>query len=76
MDSEVVGKALSGLGRTVGPGLIAKAKEMGMKLPPELDAQDAQLPPGLVVPLLRDIAHHFFPLLGGGAQDTNEQSVT
>ena len=73
MDSEVVGKALSGLGRTMGPGLIAKAKEMGVKLPPELDAPDAQLRPGLVVPLLRDIAHHFFPLLGGDAQNANTE---
>jgi phospholipase C len=76
MDPEVVGKALSTLGRTIGPGLIAKAKEMGVKLPPELDAPDAQLRPGLAVPFLRDVAHRFFPLLGGDAQDANERSAT
>jgi hypothetical protein len=37
---------------------------MGVKLPPELDDPDAVLTPGLIVPFLRDIAGHFFPLLG------------
>jgi len=38
---------------------------MGVKLPPELDDPNAQLTAGLVVPFLRDVAGHFFPLLGG-----------
>jgi phospholipase C len=70
MDLEVVGKGLSTLGKGVGPGLIAKAREMGVKLPPELDDPHAALTPGLVVPVLRDIAGHFFPLLG--QQDDGE----
>ena len=65
MDIEAVGESLSQLGKAVGPGLIAKAKEMGVTLPPELDDPGAELKPGSVVPLLRDVAHHFFPLLGG-----------
>src|SRR5262245_64148763 len=35
MDTEVVGQGLSTLGRGMGPALIAKAKDMGVKLPPE-----------------------------------------
>ena len=65
MDPEISGRALSALGMTIGPGIIAKAKEMGVKLPPEFDDSDTQLAPGLVLPFLRDVAHHFFPLLGG-----------
>jgi phospholipase C len=66
MDVEAVGESLSQLGKAAGPGLIAKAKELGVTLPPELDDPGAELKPGSVVPLLRDVAHHFFPLL---AQD-------
>jgi phospholipase C len=64
IDLEVVGKGLSTLGKGMGPGLIARAREMGVKLPPELDDPHAVLTPGQIVPLLRDIAGHFFPLLG------------
>jgi phospholipase C len=65
MDLEVVGRALSTLGKGMGPTLIAKAKEMGVELPAELDAPDAALTAPLIVPFLRDIAGHFFPLLAG-----------
>jgi hypothetical protein len=67
MDNEVVGTALSTLGKGMGPALIAKAREMGGTLPPELSGPDAKLTPALVVPFLRDVALHFFPLLGGSA---------
>jgi hypothetical protein len=69
MDPEVVGKALSTLGKGMGPALIAKAKEMGVKLPAELDGADATLTPELVVPFLREISWHFFPLLAVDAKD-------
>ncbi len=51
------------LGKTIGPGLIAKAREMGVKLPPGLDTPGAVLAPGAMVPFLRSVAGHFFPLL-------------
>ena len=69
MDHEVVGKNLSTLGKASWPGLLARAREMGVNLPPELNDPDAELTPGLIVPFLRDVAGHFFPLLGGDAQD-------
>jgi phospholipase C len=65
MDPEVVGQALSTLGKGMGPALIEKAREMGVTLPAELSDPDARLTPALVVPFLRDVAHHLFPLLGG-----------
>jgi hypothetical protein len=68
MDPEVVGQTLSTLGKGMGPALIDKAKEMGVKLPTELDGPSAKLTPELVVPFLRDVAGHFFPLL---AHDTS-----
>jgi len=63
MDLEAVGKGLSTLGKGMGPSLIARAREMGVKLPPELDDPHAAVTPRLVVPVLRDVAGHFFPLL-------------
>ena len=66
MDTEVVGQGLSTLGKGMGPALIAKARDMGVQLPPELDGPDAMLTPRLVLPFLRDIAGNFFPRL---AQD-------
>ena len=64
LDPEVVGKALSGLGQGVGPAIIACARQTGVPLPPEVD-QTGELPPGLIVSVLRQISGRFFPLLGG-----------
>jgi phospholipase C len=69
MDPEVVGKALSTLGKATLPGLLARAREIGVNLPPELQDPAAELTPTLVIPFLRDLAGHFFPLLGGDTQD-------
>jgi phospholipase C len=71
MDPEVVGKAQSTLGKGMGPALIARAREMGVKLPAELNDPGATLTPTLIVPFLRDIAGHFFPLLGGDGKDVD-----
>jgi phospholipase C len=65
MDPEVVGEALSGLGEGVGPAIIAYAKEMGVPLPAEVEQTD-ELPPRMIVGVLRQIAGRFFPRLGGG----------
>ncbi len=64
MDEEVVGKGLSTLGKGMGAGLIAKARELEVRLPAELTDPNAELTPGLVVRFLRGVAAHFFPLLG------------
>ena len=63
MDPEVVGRAVSGLAKGMIPGLIAHAKEMGVPLPPEADDPNAELPPAMLVQLLRGAALHYFPAL-------------
>ncbi len=68
-EPRVVGTALSTLGKGMGPTLVAKAREMGVKLPVEFDDPGATLTPGLVVPFLRDVAGHFFPGLVGNVTD-------
>ena len=63
MDEELVGNTLSTLGKSAAPGLIQHAKEMGVKLPPQLDDPNAELTPQLIIEVLRDICWHYFPLL-------------
>ncbi|MGA9159253.1 MAG: alkaline phosphatase family protein [Actinomycetota bacterium] len=61
MDPQVVGNAISGLGKAVGPGLIEKARELGVQLPPKLDDPNVELTGELIVEVLRDVSWHFFP---------------
>ncbi len=68
MDPEVVGQGLSTLGMGIGPALIARAQQMGVQLPAELNDPAADLPPRLIVSVLRQIGGHFFPLLAGDAK--------
>jgi Phosphoesterase family len=68
MDLEVVGQALSTLGKAAAPALIARARELGVPLPPELDKPGADIQPRHIIPILRQISVHFFPLLAR-AQD-------
>ena len=69
MEPEVVGKGLSTLGKGIGPALIARAQQMGVQLPAELNDPGTDLPPRLIVTVLRQIAGHFFPLLAEDAKD-------
>jgi phospholipase C len=69
MDHNIVSRGLSTLGEATGHGLIAKAREMEMKLPVELDNPGTALTPRAIVDVLRAIASHFFPLLAGGVKD-------
>jgi phospholipase C len=69
MDPEVVGQGLSALGMGIGPALIARAQQMGVQLPAELADPGAELPPRLIVSVLRQIAGHFFPLLAGDTKN-------
>jgi hypothetical protein len=69
MDPEVVGQGLSTLGKGIAPALISRAQQMGVQLPAELNDPQADLPPRLIVRVLRQIAGHFFPLLTADAKD-------
>jgi len=70
MDHEVVGKALSTLGKGIAPAIITRAREMGLPLPAELNNPEAGLEPRLIVGTLRGVAGHFFPLLAADAADS------
>jgi len=75
MDLDVVGRALSGLGKAAAPALIARARELEIPLPAELDEPGGELPPRLIIPVLRQISVHFFPLLAT-AQDREPYSAS
>ena len=60
------------LGKDVAPGIIEHARQMGVKLPPQLDDPSAALTPQLIVEVIRDVAFHYFPQLApGGADDSH-----
>ena len=63
MDEEAIGKAISGLGKDAGPGVIAQARAMGVKLPPQLDDPNVELTGELIIEVLRDVSWHLFPAL-------------
>ena len=63
MDLDEVGKGLSNLGITIGPGLIARARELGVELPAESSNPQAPPQPRQIAETLRQIAGHFFPQL-------------
>jgi phospholipase C len=67
LDEAALNEGLSGLGKVIGPGIIEKAKELGLELPPELDGPDAEITPVVMLDVMRRAAWHFFPLLAPDA---------
>lgn len=67
-DPDLIGQALSSLGKGLVPAFIAMARQMGVPLPAELDDPQATLPPARVTGVLRDIAGHVFPGLVADAE--------
>ena len=63
IDYQTMGQALGYLGKDVAPGIIEHARQMGVKLPPQLDDPSAELTPELMVEVIRDVAFHYFPQL-------------
>ena len=63
IDYLALGKALGYLGKDIGPGMIEHARQMGVKLPAQLDDPSAELTPQLIVDVIRDVAFHYFPRL-------------
>jgi phospholipase C len=74
MDPDVLGRAVSGLGKGLVRGLVAHAEEIGVRLPPGVDDPDADLPPATAVRVLRDISLHYFPALTVGALPHDAQT--
>jgi phospholipase C len=63
LDEEALGNALSGLGNSMGQGVIEHARELGLELPPQVDDPDAEITPDVIIDVLRQVAGHYFPLL-------------
>jgi hypothetical protein len=63
MSEEALAKGLSGLGKSMGKGIIEHARAIGVELPPELNDPDAQITPDQILEVLRGVACHYFPLL-------------
>jgi phospholipase C len=63
LDEQALSNALSGLGNSMGQGIIEHARELGLELPPQLDDPDAQLTPPLIIDVLRHVAGHYFSRL-------------
>jgi phospholipase C len=63
LDEEALGKAVSGLGTSMGRGLIEHARELGLELLPQLDDPAAEPIPADIIQVFREVAGHYFPLL-------------
>ena len=63
LDEDALAAGLSGLGKSMGHGIIEHARELGVALPPQLDDPGAEITPKLIVEVLRSVAWHYFPLL-------------
>ena len=68
-DHAIVSQGLSTLGKGIGHGLIARARELAVKLPTGLDDPHATLTPRLIVGGIKEVAAHFFPLLAHQERD-------
>ena len=64
IDYQTMGKTLGYLGKDVAPGIIEHARQMGVKLPPQLDDPSAELTPQLIVEVIRDVAFRWRPISG------------
>src|SRR5262249_39236080 len=69
LDEEALARGLSGLGKTVIPGIVEHARQLGVPVPPELEKSDAEMTPE-VIDLLREVCWHFFPLLAPRARSS------
>jgi hypothetical protein len=58
-----IADALGYLGKDIAPGVIEHARQIEVKLPPQLDDPTAGLTPQLIVEVIREVAFHYFPRL-------------
>jgi phospholipase C len=62
-DEQALSNALSGLGTSMGRGIIEHARQLGLELPPQLADPDAEITPQNIIAVLRQVTWHYFPLL-------------
>jgi hypothetical protein len=63
LDEKALGDALSGLGTSMGQGIIEHALQLGLELPPQLDDPGPEITPRVIIDVLRQVTRHYFPLL-------------
>lgn len=63
LDEEALSNGLSGLGKSMGHGIIGHARELGLELPPGLDDPAAEPTPDDIIEAFRLVAGRYFPLL-------------
>ncbi len=67
LDEAALNRGLSGLGKTMGRGVIEHAKELGIELPARIDHGATELAPAVILDGFAHIAWHYFPLLAPDA---------
>jgi phospholipase C len=75
LDEDALNKGLSGLGKSMGHGVIEHARGLGVDLPPQLDDPNAEITPALILDVLRRASWHYFPRLAPDAATTGNQSA-
>jgi phospholipase C len=63
LDRDALNRGLTGLGKSMAPGIIEHARQRGIELPPELDDPDAEVTGEVLLNVLRQVSWHYFPLL-------------
>jgi phospholipase C len=69
LDDAIVGKSLSTLGIGAGQSLFTKAKSMGVELPAEFKDSTGSMKIDEIMPAMRLIANHLFPLLSRATEE-------
>jgi phospholipase C len=67
LDEAILDKGLSGLGKSMGKGVIEHAKELGIELPARVDHDATEFAPDVILDVLAYVAWHYFPQLAPDA---------
>ena len=66
LDEAALDWGLSGLGKSMGQGIIEHARELGIELPAHIDNPE-EITAAMILDVLADVARHYFPGLAPDA---------